>query len=265
MEQSNPSQSNDATDDEENIIEVKASSRHTQTYFSQNLPTTLLTPEKQWKQTSPQIIQDLYRSLLHKQRSTVHAFHLWLRLLEHNLMPNARELTVHYHTVPSLHSEYDLVRIWLNANPDRGLNRKMRVQILVFSSATSSTTSKTSGASSCGDEKKIHWPLFLRDLRHQHDLMLDKKDLLGDYDCFIAYKQYARLYTVQSHADPECPIIKECWVNFGPEMAQQFGLQPLWKDSSDKGPVWEFKTHFGLICQLLRAFAWNINIPYIYG
>lgn len=270
MEQPNPSHS-DSTDDEENIVEVKASLKPSVVSFL--LLFTLLTPGiiKQWKQTSPQIIQELYRSLLHKQRSTIQPFHLWLRLLEHNLVPNARDLTVHYHTVPSLHPEYDLVRIWLNANPDKGLNRKMRVQILAYSSsaaASASSSSPTSSSAASGNEKKeIPWNLFLRDLRHQHDLMRDKSLLLGDgdYDCFIAYKQYARLYTVQSHADPECPIIKECWLNFGSEMAQQFGLQPLWKDSNDKGPVWEIKTHFGLICQFLRAFAWNVNIPYIYG
>lgn len=219
------------------------------------------------------MIHDLYRTLLHKQRSTIQSFHLWLRLLEHSLMPNARDLTVHYHTVPSLHPEYDLVRIWLNANPDKGLNRKMRVQILVFSlavtfSSSSSSTNTTSSEGGTGtDEKKIPWNLFLKDLKHQHELIHDNALLLGDgdYDCFIAYKQYARLYSVQSHRDPECPIIKECWLNFGAEMAQQFGLQPLWKDSNDKGPVWEIKTHWGLICQLLRAFAWNVNIPYVYG
>ncbi|KUL86955.1 hypothetical protein ZTR_05682 [Talaromyces verruculosus] len=219
------------------------------------------------------MIQDLYRCLLHKQRSTIQSFHLWLRLLEHNLMPNARDLTVHYHTVPSLHPEYDLVRIWLNANPDKGLNRKMRVQILAFSlaatpSSSSSSTNTTSSEGGTGtEEKKIPWNLFLKDLKHQHELMHDNALLLGDgdYDCFIAYKRYARLYSVQSHPDPECPIIKECWLNFGAEMAQQFGLQPLWKDSNDKGPVWEIKTHWGLICQLLRAFAWNVNIPYVYG
>jgi hypothetical protein len=150
----------------------------------------------------------------------------------------------------------------------------MRVQVLAFSLASpksSMTTTTSSSSTSCdggGEQeegrKKIPWPLFLRDLRHQHDLMRDKNDLIGNYDCFIAYKQYARLYTVQSHTDPECPIIKECWVNFGAEMAQTCGLQPLWKDSNDRGPVWEFKTHFELICQLLRAFAWNVNIPYVY-
>lgn len=151
------------------------------------------------------------------------------------------------------------MRIWLNANPDRGLNRKMRIQILAFSAADALPKSS-------GNEEGILWDLFLRDLQHQHEQMHDNGLLLGDgdYDCFIAYKQYARLYTVQSRADPECPIIKECWLNFGSEMTQQFGLQPLWKDSGDKGPVWEIKTHFGLICQLLRAFAWNVNIPYVY-
>lgn len=142
-------------------------------------------------------------------------------------MPNVRELTVHYHTVPSLHTEYDLVRIWLNANPDRGLNRKMRVQILAFALASASSSS---GASDGGDEKKIPWNLFLRDMRHQHDLIHDKHDLIGDYDCFIVYKQYARLYTIQSYGNPECPVIKECWINFGADMVQQFGLQPLWKE-----------------------------------
>ncbi|PCG90811.1 Hypothetical protein PENO1_097200 [Penicillium occitanis (nom. inval.)] len=265
MEDPNPSHSGDTTDDEENIVEVKASVDHSPLHY------LLLTPEKktQWKQTSPPIIQDLYRTLLHKQRSTIQSFHLWLRLLEHNLMPNARDLTVHYHTVPSLHPEYDLVRIWLNANPDNGLNWKMRVfQILVFSLAAAPSSSTTSSEKASSEEQqKIPWNLFLRDLKHQHELMHDNALLLsdGDYDCFIAYKQYARLYSVQSHPDPECPIIKECWLNFGAEMAQQFGLQPLWKDSNDKGPVWEIKTHWGLICQLLRAFAWNVDIPYGYG
>ena len=96
---------------------------------------------------------------------------------------------------------------------------------------------------------------------HGNNLLLGD----GDYDCFIAYRQYARLYSVQAHPDPECPVIRECWLNFGAEMAQEFGLQPLWKDSGDKGPVLEIKTHYGLICQLLRAFAWNVNIPYVYG
>lgn len=183
-------------------------------------------------------------------------------------MPNARDLTVHYHTVISLQPEYDLVRIWLNANPDKGLNRKMRVQILAFSAAPASAApALASSDEKKNEEKDIPWNLLLRDLRNQHDIMRDKNLLLGDgdYDCFIAYKQYARLYSVQSHADPECPLIKECWINFGSEMTQQFSLQPLWKDSNDKGPVWEIKTHFGVICQLLRAFAWNVNIPYVYG
>ncbi|EED15584.1 hypothetical protein TSTA_050240 [Talaromyces stipitatus ATCC 10500] len=220
----------------------------------------------EWGETAPPLIQDLYRFMIHKERA-IHAFHLWLRLLEHNLMPNVRDSSVHYHTVHSLNDDYNLVRISLNANPDKSLNRKMRIQVLAFSLASSA--SKNAGVlTPDGDESedpderkttKIPWNLFLRDLRNQHISMHEYGDpmMIGDYDCFIAYKQYARLYTVQQqYTNPEAPIIKECWVNFG--------LPPLWKDSNDQGPLLEFKTHFALICQLLRAFAWNINIPYVY-
>ncbi|OKL62358.1 hypothetical protein UA08_03056 [Talaromyces atroroseus] len=216
----------------------------------------------------PPIIQDLYTSMIHKHRD-IQAFHLWLRLLEDNLVPNIRGLTVHYRTVPSTSDDYDLVRISFHANPEKAHNRKTQIQILAFS-LPSTSPSSSSGASFSSTDRynesppkgyPIPWDSFLEDVENQHRIMHSKGELDGDYDCFVVFKQYARLYALRGveHAN-----IRECWVSFGAEKMQSQGIQPLWTDRDDFGPLFEFKTHYTMIMHLLRAFAWNINIPYVF-
>jgi hypothetical protein len=221
---------------------------------------------EQWKETAPPIIQDLYSSMIHKERD-IQAFHIWLRLLDDNLVPNIRGLTVHYHNVPSKNDDYDLIRMSFLANPDKASNRKTKIQVFAFSlSSPSSSPSSSSSSTDINNEstpkgEPIPWDSFLEDVKNQHQIMHAKGELDGDYDCFVVYKQYARLYTLRG---AERANIRECWVTFGAEKMQSLGIQTLWTDRDDFGPLFEFKTHYTMIMHLLRAFAWNINIPYVF-
>lgn len=204
--------------------------------------------------------------MIDNQGRDIQAFHMWLRLLESNLTPNTRGLTVHYQTVSSKNDSYNLIRISFHANPDMASNRKTQIQILAFS--LSSSSNRLDGNDDGGDagqptrkRETIPWDPFLEDLKNQHRIMHTKGQLDGDYDCFVAYKQYARLYTLRG---AEHPSIRECWVRFGAEKMQSLGIQPLWSDPDDSGPLFEFKTHYTMIMHLVRAFAQNVNIPYAF-
>ncbi|KAH8705947.1 hypothetical protein BGW36DRAFT_422474 [Talaromyces proteolyticus] len=199
-----------------------------------------------WK-NSPVLIQSLY-DLLFKGTRDVHAFHLWLYMLDENLTPNARDLTIDYGTIECINNDFGLTRVSIRSNEDSALNRKTQIHVLAFTSYSNDYSSK------------VPWDIFLKELEHLHITMHRNGEIDGDYDCFLAYKQLARLYTLHGQ---EQPNTRQCWVPFSDDAMRRYSIQPLLKDPHDEGPVFEFKTHYTLITRLLRAFAGNVNIPYV--
>jgi hypothetical protein len=173
-------------------------------------------------------------------------------MLDCNLTPNVRGVSIEYQSIDCAHEEYSLVRLSFRANDD-SMNRKTQIQILAFDDASKSDPDK--------DSNKVSWDVFLKELEAHHQIMYQRGELDGDYDCFVAYRQFSRLYTLHG---AEQPNLRQCWVRFTEERMRLNHIQPLATDPYDSGPLFEFRVHYTLIKHLLRAFAANINIPYMY-
>ncbi|CRG89023.1 hypothetical protein PISL3812_06058 [Talaromyces islandicus] len=204
--------------------------------------------EDEWKSSS-RLLQELYRLILNEERG-VQTFHVWLQMLDYNLTPNMRDLSIEYQSADCTHDDYSLTRISFRANAD-SMNRKIQIQILAFDDALNHDLDH---------HNKVPWDIFLKELETQHETMYKRGEIEGDYDCFVAYRQYARLYTLHG---AETPNLRQVWVRFTEEKMRLNHIQPLATDPHDSGPLFEFKVHYTLIKHLLRAFAWNINIPYM--
>lgn len=174
-------------------------------------------------------------------------------MLDYNLAPNVRGMSIEYQSADCTHEDYSLVRLSFRANDD-SMNRKTQIQILAFDDASKSDPDPE-------NSERVPWDVFLKELENQHEIMYQRGELDGDYDCFVAYRQYSRLYTLHG---AERPNLRQCWMRFTEETMRLNHIQPLATDPHDSGPLFEFKVHYTLTKHLLRAFAGNVNIPYLY-
>jgi hypothetical protein len=190
--------------------------------------------------------------MLVAQQDDIRTFHLWLQLVDLNLTPNEHGTVLTYHNVESIHKGWELMLMSLDPileNPPRPPMGKTKFLVLAYSSEKRVDL-----------DDAVPWGSLLEDLLKQHQIMWDAGEIQGDYDAIIACDRFARLYTLRGAEDPN---LCHCWMRFTEQKQHDLGLQPLWVDRHDKGPLLEFQEHHSLLGFLLRAFAWDTTIPYV--